>query len=291
MQHIERTGVHSGDSISVYPAYSLPHAVIDKAVAYTRKIGAALAVRGLMNVQYVYDGKEIYVIEVNPRASRTVPILSKVTGVPMVKIAMAVMLGQKLKHLDWGTGLYRKSGFYAVKVPVFSNAKLTNVDVALGPEMRSTGEVLGIDRDLDVALYKGLLGAGMRIFTEGGVYISLRDHDKTARAAKLMRQYADEGFKIYASAGTCRFLSDHGIPCTAVPFDAVSGMIGDEIQVMINVPQVTNKISTDMFPLRRQTIEKGLPVLTCMDTAGAYLAAVKLKKAEVTPEYRAIFGA
>ena len=291
MEHIERTGVHSGDSISVYPAYSLPHAVIDKAVAYTRKIGAALAVRGLMNVQYVYDGKEIYVIEVNPRASRTVPILSKVTGVPMVKIAMAVMLGQKLKHLDWGTGLYRKSGFYAVKVPVFSNAKLTNVDVALGPEMRSTGEVLGIDRDLDVALYKGLLGAGMRIFTEGGVYISLRDHDKTARAAKLMRQYADEGFKIYASAGTCRFLTDHGIPCTAVPFGAVNGMIGDEIQVMINVPQVTNKISTDMFPLRRQAIERGLPVLTCMDTAGAYLAAVKLQKAGVKPEYRVIFGA
>ena len=291
MQHIERTGVHSGDSISVYPAYSLPHAVIDKAVAYTRKIGAALAVRGLMNVQYVYDGKEIYVIEVNPRASRTVPILSKVTGVPMVKIAMAVMLGQKLKHLDWGTGLYRKSGFYAVKVPVFSNAKLTNVDVALGPEMRSTGEVLGIDRDLDVALYKGLLGAGMQIFTEGGVYVSLRDHDKTEEAAAWMKQYAQEGFTIYASAGTCRFLTDHGIPCTVVPFGAVSGMIGDEIQVMINVPQVTNKISTDMFPLRRQAIEKGLPVLTCMDTAGAYLAALKLKKAGVKPEYRAIFGA
>ena len=291
MQHIERTGVHSGDSISVYPAYSLPHAVVDKAVEYTRKISAALSVCGLMNVQYVYDGKEIYVIEVNPRASRTVPILSKVTGVPMVKIAMAVMLGKKLKDLAWGTGLYRKSGFYAVKVPVFSNAKLTNVDVALGPEMRSTGEVLGMDRELDLALYKGLLGAGMRIFTEGGVYVSLRDHDKTEEAAAWMKQYAQEGFAIYASAGTCRFLTDHGIPCTAVPFGAVSGMIGDEIQVMINVPQVTNKISTDMFPLRRQAIEKGLPVLTCMDTAGAYLAAVKLKKAGVTPEYRAIFGA
>ena len=291
MQHIERTGVHSGDSISVYPAYSLPHAVVDKAVEYTRKISAALSVCGLMNVQYVYDGKEIYVIEVNPRASRTVPILSKVTGVPMVKIAMAVMLGKKLKDLAWGTGLYRKSGFYAVKVPVFSNAKLTNVDVALGPEMRSTGEVLGMDRELDLALYKGLLGAGIRIFTEGGVYVSLRDHDKTEEAAAWMKQYAQEGFAIYASAGTCRFLTDHGIPCTAVPFGAVGGMIGDEIQVMINVPQVTNKISTDMFPLRRQAIEKGLPVLTCMDTAGAYLAAVKLKKAGVTPEYRAIFGA
>lgn len=290
MEHIERTGVHSGDSISVYPAYSLPHAVVEQAVEYTRKIGAALSVCGLMNVQYVYDGKEISVIEVNPRASRTVPILSKVTGVPMVRIAMAVMLGQKLKDMEWGTGLYRKSGFYAVKVPVFSNAKLTNVDVALGPEMRSTGEVLGIDEDFDMALYKGLLGAGIRIFTEGGVYVSLRDHDKTQRAAELMADYAEAGFTIYGSAGTCRFLADCGIRCTAVPFGAVSSMLGDEIRVIINVPQVTNKISTDMFPLRRQAIEKGLPVLTCMDTAGAYLAALKLKKAGVKPEYRTIFG-
>ena len=290
MEHIERTGVHSGDSISVYPAYSLPNAVVDKAVEYTRRIGAALGVQGLMNVQYVYDGEEIYVIEVNPRASRTVPILSKVTGVPMVKLAMAVMLGQKLKDMEWGTGLYHKSGFYAVKVPVFSSAKLTNVDVALGPEMRSTGEVLGIDTDFDMALYKGLLGAGTQIFTTGGVYVSLRAHDKTARAAKLMAQYAEAGFTVYGSAGTCRFLSDCGIRCTAVPFGAVGGMLGDEIQVIINVPQVTNKISTDMFPLRRQAIEKGLPVLTCMDTAGAYLAAVKCKKAGTKPEYRAIFG-
>ena len=290
MQHIERTGVHSGDSISVYPAYSLPNEIVDKAVEYTRKIAEALSVCGLVNVQYVYDGKEIYVIEVNPRASRTVPILSKVTGVPMVKLAMAVMLGQKLNDLPYGTGLYRKSGYFAVKVPVFSNAKLTNVDVALGPEMRSTGEVLGLDKNLDMALYKGLIGAGLGIFTEGGIYISLRDHDKTPRAAELMKQYAGEGFSIYASAGTCRFLNERAVPCKEVPFADVSKMIGEEIQVILNVPQVTNKISTDMFPLRRQAIEKGLPVLTCMDTAGAYLAAVKLKKAGTQPKYHAIFG-
>ena len=289
MQHIERTGVHSGDSISVYPAYSLPNEIVDKSVEYTRKIAEALEVCGLMNVQYVYDGKEIYVIEVNPRASRTVPILSKVTGVPMVKLATAVMLGEKLKDTEWGTGLYKKSGYFAVKVPVFSNAKLTDVDVALGPEMRSTGEVLGLDKNLDMALYKGLLGAGMSIFTSGGVYVSLRDHDKTETAAKLMKEYADEGFDIYASAGTAAFLGENGVPAKAVEFSDVSDMIGNEIQVMINVPQVTNNVSTDMFPLRRQAIEKGLPVLTCMDTAGAYLAALKLKKAAVTPEYHAIF--
>ena len=290
MQHIERTGVHSGDSISVYPAYSLPNEIVDKAVEYTRKIAEALEVCGLMNVQYVYDGKEIYVIEVNPRASRTVPILSKVTGVPMVKIAMAVMLGQKLKDMEWGTGLYKKSGYYAVKVPVFSNAKLTDVDVALGPEMRSTGEVLGLDQDLDMALYKGLLGAGMKIFTEGGVYVSLRDHDKTENAASIMEEYAKEGFNIFASEGTSAFLNSHGVPCEKVEFSEVGEMIGDKIQVMINVPQVTNKVSTDMFPLRRQAIERGLPVLTCMDTAGAYLSALKLKKKGTIPEYHAIFG-
>ncbi len=290
MQHIERTGVHSGDSISVYPAYSLPNEIVDKAVEYTRKIAEALKVCGLMNVQYVYDGKEIYVIEVNPRASRTVPILSKVTGVPMVKIATAVMLGAKLKDLAWGVGLYKKSGYYAVKVPVFSNAKLTDVDVALGPEMRSTGEVLGLDTNLDMALYKGLIASGMRIFEKGGIYISLRDHDKTELAAKTMKEYAEEGFDIYASAGTSHFLAENGVPCKAVPFSDVSDMIGEEIQVIINVPQVTNKISTDMFPLRRQAIEKGLPVLTCMDTAAAYLAALKLKKQNITPEYHAIFG-
>ncbi|MGN1414234.1 MAG: carbamoyl-phosphate synthase (glutamine-hydrolyzing) large subunit [Anaerovoracaceae bacterium] len=290
MEHIERTGIHSGDSISVYPAYSLPDAVVDKAIDYTERIARALHVCGLMNVQYVYDGKEIYVIEVNPRASRTVPILSKVTGVQMVKAATAVMLGQKLPELEWGTGLYPKSGFYAVKVPVFSNAKLTDVDVALGPEMRSTGEVLGMDPDLDKALYKGFLGAGTEIFTSGGVYVSLRDHDKTEENAAVMADWADEGFAIYGSAGTSAFLKEHGVACEAVPFEQVGKMISQKIQVVINVPQVTNNVATDMFPLRRQAIEHGLPVLTCMDTARAYLKAVKVKKSGTPLEYPPIFG-
>ena len=289
MEHVERTGVHSGDSISVYPAYSLANEVVDLAIEYTTKISKALHVCGLMNVQYVYDGKDIYVIEVNPRASRTVPILSKVTGVPMVKIAMEVMLGEKLANMEWGTGLYKKSGFYAVKVPVFSNAKLTDVDVALGPEMRSTGEVLGMDTELDKALYKGFLGAGTTIFEKGGVYISLRDHDKTQYTADIMKQYEEAGFVIYASEGTGNFLVEHGVCCQNIAFEEIGSMIGETIQIMINVPRVTNKTSTDMFPLRRQAIERGLPVLTCMDTARAYLEAVKLKKKGVPLEYQAIF--
>ncbi|MCI8608673.1 MAG: carbamoyl-phosphate synthase (glutamine-hydrolyzing) large subunit [Firmicutes bacterium] len=290
MEHIERTGIHSGDSISVYPAYSLPDQVVDQAIEYTKHISKALHVCGLMNVQYVYDGREIYVIEVNPRASRTVPILSKVTDVPMVKIAMAVMVGRRLSDMAWGTGLYKKSGFYAVKVPVFSSAKLSNVDVALGPEMRSTGEVLGLDKDLHKALYKGFLGAGIPVHTEGGVYISLRDHDKTERAAKVLASYAEAGFTIYGSAGTTAFLQENNIPCKMVPFHQVADMIGEEIVVMINVPQVTNNLSTDMFPLRRQAIERGLPVLTCMDTAIAYLEAAALKRCGQTLTYPPLFS-
>ena len=289
MEHVERTGIHSGDSIAVYPTYSLPEEALKKAMNYTALIANALEISGLMNVQYVYDGEEVYVIEVNPRASRTVPILSKVTGVPMVKIAMQVMLGASLASLGWGTGLYKKAGYYAVKVPVFSNAKLTDVDVALGPEMRSTGEVLGIDKDLGKALYKGFLGAGTTVFTEGGVYISVRDHDKTEYTAKVMKNYADKGFVLYGSEGTANFLREKGVACRILAFERVSKMIGNEIKIMINVPKVTNKLATDMFPLRRQAIEKGLPVLTCMDTAMAYLEAVTVKTSGAKLTYKPIF--
>ena len=175
MEHVERAGVHSGDSISVYPNYSLSEEVEKTLEDYTKRISKALNVVGLVNIQYAYDGKKIYVIEVNPRASRTVPILSKVTRVPMVKLAVAAMLGHKLRDSEYGTGLYKKTEEYAVKVPVFSSAKLTDMDIALGPEMKSTGEVLGIDKDLDKAIYKGFLGAGMSIPTNGNVFVTLKE--------------------------------------------------------------------------------------------------------------------
>jgi carbamoyl-phosphate synthase large subunit len=156
--------------------------------------------------------------------------------------------------------------------------------------MRSTGEVLGLDKDLHKALYKGFLGAGIPVHTEGGVYISLRDHDKTERAAKVLASYAEAGFTIYGSAGTTAFLQENNIPCKMVPFHQVADMIGEEIVVMINVPQVTNNLSTDMFPLRRQAIERGLPVLTCMDTAIAYLEAAALKRCGQTLTYPPLFS-
>lgn len=278
MEHIERTGVHSGDSCTVYPAVSLPEEVISQLAAYTEKIVKALHIVGLVNIQYAWDGEKIYVIEVNPRASRTVPILSKVTKVPMVKIAVAVMTGQKLADMEWGTGLYKKQDYFAVKVPVFSDAKLTDVDVAVGPEMKSTGEVLGIDRDLEKAIYKGFLGAGMNIPTEGTVFVSLRDHDKTAESVEILKTYKNLGFDLCASEGTAGFLSEFGIKADTADFDKVQEQIPEKISIVINTPKAINIVSGDSFPIRRKAIEHGLPVLTCMDTARVFAVAVKLKQ-------------
>ena len=166
MEHIERTGVHSGDSITVYPTITLSEEVLNTLHKYTKKIVKALNISGLINIQYVYDGKEVYVIEVNPRASRTVPILSKVTGVPMVKLAVEIMLGKKVKELGYGTGIMKDNKLCAIKVPVFSNEKLADVDTYLGPEMKSTGEVLGVDSNFNEAIYKGFLAAGYHIPTK-----------------------------------------------------------------------------------------------------------------------------
>ncbi|WP_409337134.1 carbamoyl-phosphate synthase (glutamine-hydrolyzing) large subunit [Eubacterium sp. F2] len=285
MEHFERTGVHSGDSCTSYPPYDFPQEVIDSLVDHTKRIAKALHVVGLMNVQYAWDGKTIYVIEVNPRASRTVPILSKVTKVPMVRIAVAVMTGQKLKDMEYGTGLYPDKDYYAVKVPVFSDSKLTDVDVAVGPEMKSTGEVLGIDPDLDKAIYKGFIAAGGKIPTEGGVFVSLRDHDKNDESAEIVRKYQELGFKIYASEGTGKFLTEHGVENTFLPFEEVLPMIENGIEVLINTPKAMNKLNTDTFPLRRKAIEHNLPVLTCMDTAQIFSKAIELKQKHTHLEY------
>jgi len=285
MEHIERTGVHSGDSIAVYPPFDLSKKLEDKLVKYTRKISKALNVVGLVNIQYAYDGKELYVIEVNPRASRTVPILSKVTKVPMIKLAVAVMLGQKLKDLGYGTGLYERAEKYAVKVPVFSNAKLTDVDVALGPEMRSTGEVLGIDENLEKAIYKGFLAANMNIPAEGGVFVALRDSEKNDRTISIIRKYKQAGFMIYSSKGTTNFLNENGIEAKNITYDKAKQSIGQEIVCIINIPKIGNRTESEGFALRRKAIEWGLPVLTCMDTADAFMTAIKLKQAGTVLDY------
>lgn len=295
MEHVERAGVHSGDSISVYPNYSLSEEVENTLLDYTRRISKALEVVGLVNIQYAYDGKKIYVIEVNPRASRTVPILSKVTRVPMVKLAVAAMLGHKLKDSGYGTGLYRKTEEYAVKVPVFSSAKLTDMDIALGPEMKSTGEVLGIDKDLDKALYKGFLGAGMDIPTEGNVFVTLRESEQNNYTAEILEDYAEAGFKLYATDDTIDFMKAHDIDVELMDYDTAQKWImnhesdsDEKLSLVINMPVVANRKENDSFPVRRKAIERGISVMTCMDTAKVFLKAIKLKQRNVRLDYNTL---
>ncbi|QIB70132.1 carbamoyl-phosphate synthase (glutamine-hydrolyzing) large subunit [Aminipila butyrica] len=285
MEHIERTGVHSGDSMTVYPPHTLSQATIDTVLDYTERIAKALNVLGLVNIQYAFDGQKVYVIEVNPRASRTVPILSKVTGVPMIKLAISAMLGKKLNQFEYGTGLYKKSGKYAVKVPVFSGAKLTDVDVTLGPEMKSTGEVLGIDEELSKAIYKGFLAANIRIPIQGGVYFALRDTERTAYTLKVVKMYREQGYQLYCSPWTHSYFVENGIEAVPLEAEEAKGMIGQAIQIFINVPSVANRPEREDFMLRRKAIEHGLPVLTCMDTAEAFMTAVGLKAAGTQLDY------
>ncbi|MFR6258641.1 MAG: ATP-grasp domain-containing protein, partial [Anaerovoracaceae bacterium] len=293
MEHIERAGVHSGDSISVYPNYSLTEEVENTLLDYTKRISKALNVVGLVNIQYAYDGKKIYVIEVNPRASRTVPILSKVTRVPMVKLAVAAMLGHKLKDSEYGTGLYKKSSEFAVKVPVFSSAKLTDMDIALGPEMKSTGEVLGIDEDLDKALYKGFVGAGMNIPVAGNIFVTLKDSEQNQYTADILTDYMEAGFKMYVTDDTIDFMNAHDIPAELMDYDTAQSWImnhssdsDEKLAMVINMPTVANRKETDSFPVRRKAIERGISVMTCMDTAKAFLKAIKLKQDNVKLDYK-----
>lgn len=295
MEHIERAGVHSGDSISVYPDYSLSEDVEATLVDYTKRIAKALNVVGLVNIQYAYDGNKIYVIEVNPRASRTVPILSKVTRVPMVKLAVAAMLGHKLSESGYGTGLYKRSEEYAVKVPVFSSAKLTDMDIALGPEMKSTGEVLGIDKEFDKALYKGFLGAGMNIPTEGNIFVTLKDSEQNQYTADILSDYIDAGFKMYVTDDTMDFFKAHDLPAEEMDYDTAQKWImnhstdsEEKLALVINLPVVANRKETDSFPVRRKAIERGISVMTCMDTAWAFLKAIRLKQADTKLDYKAL---
>lgn len=285
MEHIERTGIHSGDSITVYPPITLSKETLEGLIEYTKKIAKGLNIIGLVNIQYVYDGKDIYVIEVNPRASRTVPILSKVTGIPMVKAAVKVMLGNKLKNMKYGVGLLENKGLYAVKVPVFSGEKLADADMYLGPEMKSTGEVLGVDRDLDKAVYKGFTASGINIATEGSIYASLKDADK-ADGIEIIKKYAEFGFKIYASEGTFNYLTEKGLKCELIQIDKVPQLINEgKINIVINTPTRGNNALSQGFKLRRKASEYRVPVFTCIDTAKVFLDAVRIEKYNEPVDY------
>jgi carbamoyl-phosphate synthase large subunit len=278
MEHVEKTGVHSGDSITIYPQITLSEEVVKKLTEYTRKIAVGLKVSGLINIQYVFDGKDIYVIEVNPRASRTIPILSKVTGVPMVNIAVQVMLGEKLCNLEYGTGLMQEKRLYAVKIPVFSGEKLTDADVYLGPEMKSTGEVLGIDKDLDKAIYKAFDACGVKMITEGSIYVSLRDIDK-AEGLQVIKDYIAMGFNLYASYKTAKYFNDMGVACEALSLKELPKFISEgQINMIINTPTRGNDLDTEGFKMRRKAAEYRLPCFTCIDTAKVFLTAIRMKR-------------
>jgi len=287
MEHVERTGVHSGDSISVYPPHTTPKHVADTLIDYTNRITRALKVCGLVNIQYAWDGEEVYVIEVNPRASRTVPIISKVTGVPMVKLAVAAMLGHKLRESGYGTGLYANKNVTAVKVPVFSGAKLPDVDIALGPEMKSTGEVLGIDMDFEKAVYKGFLASGVHIPENGGLYVRLRDPEKNEASAEIIRAYVSEGFEVYSYGGTLDFLRSFGIEAESADAGTACRLIaGGGIKAVIDIPNVANKPETDSFVVRGYATARNIPMLSCIDTAEVFLMVLRMKKAGAQPAYR-----
>jgi len=300
MEHIERAGVHSGDSIAVYPGIGLTEEEVEKIVEYTKRIGVELGVKGLMNIQYVIERKNgsstVYVLEVNPRASRTVPFISKVTGVPMVKLAVKVMLGKKLKELGYGTGLYKKQKLYGVKAPVFSMSKLPGVDTYLGPEMKSTGEVMGIDHDLTSAITKALIAAGLMLPERGRILLSIADRDKS-EAKPIIEILSELGYELYATEGTSAMIRDMGLSVTMITKKLSQGH--PNVVDLINERKVDAVINTitgggrtafkDGFYIRRSAVERNIPCFTSIDTAKiAVEALINRRRYEVKPlpEYR-----
>ena len=285
MEHIERTGIHSGDSIAVYPAKDLTTEIEEKIVNTTKMLCEGLNAIGIVNVQYIVKDGEIYVIEVNPRASRTVPYLSKVTGIPMVDLAIKVSLGMKLKDMPYGTGLYRKPDYVTVKVPVFSFAKLSGLDTQLGPEMKSTGEVLGIGRDLTEALYKGFIAAGFALKKDGGVFISVKDSDKP-EIAEIGRKFMELGFSIYATDGTAEVLLDNGVAAnvvTRLPMEnektkSAMELIEDHtLSYIISTSSKGRLPERESVKLRRRATIAGIDSLTSIDTSNALLKCLECK--------------
>ena len=290
MEHIERAGVHSGDSIAVYPAWNLDGKTTEDLISYTKNLALGLNTRGLVNIQYVVYENTIYVIEVNPRASRTIPYISKVTGVPMVDLATHTMLGEKLRDLGYGTGLYRTPPYVACKVPVFSFEKLTNVDVALGPEMKSTGEVLGIGKNLEEALYKGLVAAGYNMEKKGGVLVTVRDSDKH-EIVDVARKYDELGFDLYATEGTAKALEAVGLNVRHVAKvsdgteeNTVSLMEAGKISYVISTDSKGRLPQLDSVKMRRKTVELGIPCLTSLDTANALARSLLSRYSQETTE-------
>ncbi len=278
MQHIERAGVHSGDSIAVYPPYNLSDAMLKKVVDISTKLAVSLKTKGLINIQYLIYQNELYVIEVNPRASRTIPYISKVTGVPMVDIATQILMGAKLKKLGYGTGLYPDSPYVAVKVPVFSFEKLNDVNSQLGPEMKSTGEVLGIGKTIEEALFKGLVSAGFNMkhptkHNPSGVYLTVNDQDKF-EIVNIVKKFADLGLTLYATKGTCQVIKSLGLECNEVARlssneEIFKLMDEGKIDYIVYTGKTDVESISNYISMHHHAILLGITVLTSLDTANA----------------------
>lgn len=282
LEHIERTGIHSGDSIAIYPAPHITKRMEEKIINHTKALCRGLGAVGLTNIQYIVHGDDLYVIEVNPRASRTVPYISKVTGVPMIDLATRVSFGEQLSDLGYGTGIYPASKYVAVKVPVFSFEKLANVDTQLGPEMKSTGEVLGIGETFLEALYKGLVAAGYTIKREGGVFISVRDQDK-AEIADIAKKFYYQGFEVFATKGTAKTIEAADPNIDVVELNKIYESEGYNAADLIESGKVDYIISTskkgrdpqrDSVIFRRKAVTLGIPTMTAIDTAGALIDSI-----------------
>ncbi len=287
MEHIERTGVHSGDSISVYPAHTIGRLVKEKITEYTRRLAKALHVKGLINIQFIAIGEDVYVIEVNPRSSRTVPYISKVTGIPIVDLATEVILGRSIRELGYQPGLQPEAEYYAIKMPVFSFEKIRGAEISLGPEMKSTGECLGIAKDFTEALYKAFLGAGVSLPRHKQMIITVKDADK-GEAIEIGRRFEKLGYTIYATRSTAAALNDAGVKARRVNKISQESptvmdlILGHKIDLVIDTPTQGRDKSRDGFLIRRTAIETGVNCITAMDTARALVTSLENANKEMS---------
>lgn len=288
MEHIERAGVHSGDSIAVYPPQSLTQAQIDTIVDYTQRLAKGLEVKGLINIQYVVSKGEVFVLEVNPRASRTLPFLSKITDVPVANVAMQCILGKSLKEQGYTTAIAEVGPYISVKVPVFSFSKLKNVDTTLGPEMKSTGEVIGTDVTMEKALYKGLTATGIKIKDYGRVLFTIDEKSK-AQALELARGYAAVGYRLFATEGTARYFQEHGLHVEPVgkidesEYSVLDAIAKGDVDMVINTTTKGKQSEKDGFKIRRKAAENGVMCFTSLDTASALLSVIESMSFKLHP--------
>ena len=287
MQHIERTGIDSGDSISVYPAQDITQHNVDTIVEYTEKLAKALHVKGMINIQFIVDGDDVYIIEVNPRSSRTVPYISKVTGIPIVPLATQIICGHTIKELGYNPGLQPAADYIAVKMPVFSFEKIRGADISLGPEMKSTGECLGIAKTFNEALYKAFEGAGIRLPKYKKMIMTIRKNEQE-EAVDIARRFANVGYQIFATKGTARTLNEHGVKAFEIRKleqespNILDLVLGHQIDLIIDIPAQGAERSHDGFVIRRNAIETGVNVLTALDTARALVTSLENRAKELT---------